>query len=480
MSTNAKNTEARIPPQAIELEESVLGSMLIEREAVEEATRLLAAEDFYRPAHQIIFTAIRDLYDQNQAIDLLTVEQKLRDQGNLDTVGGRHQLTNLTDSGSPNIAYHAQILIEKSMKRKIIRENSQAIAQAYDSNSDVYDLVDSGGQFYDTLAVDHSHGSSVTLAEGLPPVIQNIAAARANPRHITGVPSGLDIDQYTSGWQSTDLIIVAGRPSMGKTAFALTVALNAAGYPDETLRSGGVIFSLEMSRDELIKRFISIESGIPGEYMRSGKIKDDEFDKIRTETVSNLNQRNIIIDDAAGIGLRYIRSKTRSYKRNRGIRWAMIDYLQLMNADDRKDRNREQEIATISRGLKALAKETGIPVIALAQLSRAVEQRGGSRRPQLSDLRDSGQIEQDADVILFLYRPEYYKITNTEEGRSTDRLAEIIVAKQRNGSTGTAKLSFHKEIGRFDNLTFRDEPAAPTAEHQRWLPYADDDENPGF
>lgn len=486
MSRNQQHTDSRIPPQAIEVEESILGGMMLDRDAAEEALRLLTPDDFYRPGHRIIFQHIQELFDKNENPDQLVIEQKLKDTGQIEQIGGPETLDTLSRQASiGNIAYNAQILIEKSLRRNLILESSEVSMQAYDQTEDIYDLLDRHASFLDRITINKTRQSGIRLSEGLPAVLDTIAHARENPTHITGVPTGLDVDQYTSGWQPGDFIIIAARPSMGKTALALSCSKNAADYSEPQMRSGGAIFSLEMSHNTLIRRYLSIESGINSEYMRNGRINEKELKKLCTETSKRLYNLNIWIDDASGVNLRYIRSKARSYKRQHDIGWIIIDYLQLMSSDDRRHNNREQEIAAISRGLKSLAKELDIPVIALSQLSRALETRGGDKRPMLSDLRESGQIEQDADVVIFLYRPEYYKIQTDEQGNSTAGVAEIIIAKQRDGPVGTARSQFNPQTGQFHKLAFHSEPYSngkkpePTIDQQR-LPYKDMDDDPKF
>ncbi|MEX0685890.1 MAG: replicative DNA helicase [Balneolales bacterium] len=448
-------SQGRIPPQALEIEESVLGGMLIEKEAASIALELLKADDFYKPAHRHIFEAIYNLYEGENALDLLTVENELRNQDLLDTIGGRGYLTQLTRSvsSSANIEYHAQIIAEKAIKRNLILTCTEVIKDSYDGTSDPFDLLDKAEQRIFDLANSKGLQTTNHLNEVVKKTLKYLEEVRDRPGSITGVPTSLDVDKLTAGWQKGDLIIVAARPSMGKTAFTLSVARNTAMYPDKALRVPVAIFSLEMSSQSLVQRLLTMEGRINAQDARTGRLNDNQF-KSLIEAAGRLHAADIFIDDSPVLSIMELRSKCRRLKNEHNIGLVVIDYLQLLSGHSANNNSsREQEIATISRGLKALAKELDIPVIALSQLSRAVEQRGGDKRPQLSDLRESGSIEQDADLVCFLYRPEYYKITTDEQGNSTAGVAELIIGKQRNGPTGTVKLAFIQEYARFENLT---------------------------
>ena len=444
----------RVPPQAVEIEEAVLGAMLIEREAATIALQLLRPEDFYKPANKHVFETLFNLYERGNPLDILTVESELRDKNLLDVVGGGGYLADLTRSVSSaaNIDYHAQIIAEKAVKRNLILNCNEIIKAAYDTTSDANDVLDSAEQKIFEIANAKARSNATAISDILKDTLGYLEELRGKPEGVTGVPSGLDVDRYTSGWQNGDLIIIAARPSMGKTAFTLTAARNAALHPDESLQANVAIFSLEMSAQQLVQRFLTMEARIDAQAARTGRVKDEDFKRL-IDAASRLFTANIFIDDTPSLSVMELRTKCRRLKSEHDIGMIVVDYLQLMTANSRDIGNREQEIATISRGLKSLAKELNVPVIALSQLSRQVEQRGGDKRPQLSDLRESGSIEQDADVVCFLYRPEYYGITTTPEGESTNGLAELIIGKQRNGPIGSTRMFFVKEYARFERLS---------------------------
>jgi replicative DNA helicase len=444
----------RVPPQAVEIEEAVLGAMLIEREAATIALQLLRPEDFYKPANKHVFETLFNLYERGNPLDILTVESELRDKNLLDVVGGGGYLADLTRSVSSaaNIDYHAQIIAEKAVKRNLILNCNEIIKAAYDTTSDANDVLDSAEQKIFEIANAKARSNATAISDILKDTLGYLEELRGKPEGVTGVPSGLDVDRYTSGWQNGDLIIIAARPSMGKTAFTLTAARNAALHPDESLQTNVAIFSLEMSAQQLVQRFLTMEARIDAQAARTGRVKDEDFKRL-IDAASRLFTANIFIDDTPSLSVMELRTKCRRLKSEHDIGMIVVDYLQLMTANSRDIGNREQEIATISRGLKSLAKELNVPVIALSQLSRQVEQRGGDKRPQLSDLRESGSIEQDADVVCFLYRPEYYGITTTPEGESTNGLAELIIGKQRNGPIGSTRMFFVKEYARFERLS---------------------------
>lgn len=445
--------EGRVPPQAVEVEEAVLGSMLIEHEAATVALQMLSASDFYKPAHQHIFDVLHDLYERDNPLDLLTVENELRDKGLLDTCGGAGYLSELTRSVSSaaNVDYHAQIIAEKATKRNLIHGCTDIIKEAYDSSSDPYDVLDKAEQRIFDLANSKQRSQAQPIGDVLKDTLSYLEDIRGKKEGITGVPTGTDVDDWTAGWQNGDLVIIAARPSMGKTAYVLTTARNAALHQNENLRTKVAIFSLEMSNQSLVQRLLTMEGRINAQTARSGQLEDEDFKRL-IDAAGRLFTANIFVDDTPGLSIMELRTKARRLKSEHDIGLIVVDYLQLMTASGDHG-TREQEIASISRGLKALAKELDVPVIALSQLSRAVEQRGGDKRPQLSDLRESGSIEQDADVVCFLYRPEYYGIKTTPEGQSTTGLAEIIIGKQRNGPTGSVPLYFVKDYARFENLT---------------------------
>ena len=443
----------RIPPQAPDVEEAVLGGMLIDHDAASIALQILKPDDFYKPANRYIYDIIQKLYERNNPLDLLTVENELRDQELLDSCGGSAYLTQLTRavSSAANIEYHAQIIVEKAIKRNLILTCTEIIKDGYDSSSDPFDLLDRAEQHIFELSNTKTRVPAKAISDILKNTIDHLVDIRGKADGLTGVPSSLDVDRLTAGWQNGDLIIIAARPSMGKTAFVLTAARNAALHLTKEKKTNVAIFSLEMSDQSLVQRLLTMEARINAQMARSGRLNDQDFEQL-VEAAGRLVQANIFIDDTPGISVIELRSKCRRLKNEHNIGLVIVDYLQLMTGGS-GDRNREQEIAYISRGLKALAKELDVPVIALSQLSRAVEQRGGNKRPQLSDLRESGSIEQDADVVCFLYRPEYYGIQTDEEGHSTAGVAELIVGKQRNGPVGSVRLQFIKDYARFENLT---------------------------
>lgn len=446
--------EGRVPPQAVEVEEAVLGAMLIEHGAATIALQMLKPDDFYKSANRHIFETLSNLYERDNPLDLLTVESELRDNMLLDTCGGITYLSDLTRSVSSaaNIDYHAQIITEKAIKRRLILNCTDIIKESYDSTTDAFDVLDEAEQKIFDLANQKSRSSAQPVADILKDTLAYLEDMRGKKYGITGVPTGLAVDQLTAGWQNGDLVIIAARPSMGKTAFVLTAARNAAMHPDESLRVPVAIFSLEMSNQSLVQRLLTMEARVRADEARKGTLNDESF-KDLIEAAGRLFSANIFIDDTPAITLMELRTKCRRLKSEHDVGLIVVDYLQLMQGSSKDSGSREQEIASISRGLKSLAKELDVPVIALSQLSRAVEQRGGDKRPQLSDLRESGSIEQDADIVMFLYRPEYYGITTNSEGLSTAGLAEIIVGKQRNGPIGSKMLFFVKDYARFEDLT---------------------------
>ncbi|HLR77021.1 MAG TPA: replicative DNA helicase [Balneolaceae bacterium] len=446
--------QGRVPPQAVEIEESVLGAMLIEHEAATIALQMLKPEDFYRPAHQHIYEALHDLYERDNPLDLLTVENELRDRGLLDTCGGAGYLSDLTRSVSSaaNIDYHSLIISEKATKRNLILNCNEIIKAAYDSSTDPYDVLDNAEQRIFDLANAKQRAQAQPIGDVLKETLSYLEDIQGKSSGITGVPTGLEIDKLTAGWQKGDMVIIAARPSMGKTALMLTTARNAALHPEPKLQTKVAIFSLEMSSQSLVQRLLTMEGRIDAQSARSGRLKSEEFKRL-IDAAGRLFTANIFVDDTPALSILELRTKARRLKSEHDVGLIIVDYLQLMQSTGKDFGTREQEIASISRGLKSLAKELDVPVIALSQLSRAVETRGGDKRPQLSDLRESGSIEQDADVVCFLYRPEYYGIKTTPEGQSTTGLAEVIIGKQRNGPVGTKELYFVKKYARFENLT---------------------------
>jgi replicative DNA helicase len=448
------DASGRMPPNAGEIEEAVLGGMLIEREAASVALEILKPDDFYQKKNQHIFEAIVRLYSRDNPVDILTVENELRDKNLLDEIGGAGYLSLLTRavSSAANIEYHSQIIADKAIKRKLIHGLGDIIGKSFDNDSDPYELLDMSEQYLFELSNTNNRLTAKPVRDVISRTIKHLEEIQGKAHGVTGVATSLDIDKLTAGWQKGDLVIIAARPSMGKTAFVLTMARNIAMNVNEELRTPIALFSLEMSDQQLVQRLLTMEARIDAQAARTGRLTDEEFKRL-IESAGRLYNARIFIDDTPGLNIMELRSKCRRLKSEHDIGVVIVDYLQLMTGNTSDRSNREQEIANISRGLKALAKELSVPVIALSQLSRAVEQRGGNKKPQLSDLRESGSIEQDADVVCFLYRPQYYGITTDDEGRSTAGLAEVIIGKQRNGPTGTISLRFVEEYARFENFT---------------------------
>lgn len=442
----------RVQPQAVELEEAVLGAMMLEKEAVNTAIDILQPKSFYKEAHQKIFAVIQDLFQKSEPIDLLTITNALKQSGELDIVGGPYYITQLTNrvASAANVEFHARIIAQKYIQRELIRISTEIITDAYDETTDVFTLLDRAESNLFTVTEGNIRKSYDSMSTLIRQAIKQIESAKSQEGNVIGVPSGFtDLDRVTAGWQSSDLIILAARPAMGKTAFALTLARNAA----VNFNLPVAVFSLEMSSLQLVTRLISAESELSSGKLRSGNLRNDEIEQIHAK-IGDLSEAPIFIDDTPGISIFELRAKARRLKSQHNIQLLLVDYLQLMTAggEGSKTGNREQEISTISRSLKSIAKELNIPVIALSQLSRAVESRGGDRRPQLSDLRESGSIEQDADMVMFINRPEYYGLLEDEDGNSTLGKATIIIAKHRNGSVEDVDLKFIKELAKFADV----------------------------
>ncbi|WP_456437021.1 replicative DNA helicase [Psychroserpens sp.] len=457
-STIISLEKGKIPPQAIDLEEVVLGAMMIDKKGVDEVIDILSADAFYKEAHKQIFEAIFKLFENSEPIDLLTVSSQLKKDAKLDLVGGDFYLISLTQrvSSSAHIEFHARIILQKYIQRSLIKISNEIIEEAYDETQDVFDLLDTAeAKLYEVTQgnVKKSTETAQSLVIQAKKKIEEIS----NKEGMSGIPTGFTkLDRLTSGWQPSDLIIIAARPGMGKTALTLTMARNIA--VDSNIPVA--FFSLEMSSVQLITRLISSETNLSSEKLRTGKLEKHEWEQLNVK-VKTLEKAPLFIDDTPSLSIFDLRAKARRLASQYGVKMIMIDYLQLMTAGgSQKGGNREQEISTISRNLKALAKELAIPVIALSQLSRAVETRGGSKRPLLSDLRESGAIEQDADIVSFIYRPEYYKIDEwDDDDRSpTEGQGEFIVAKHRNGGLENIRLKFIGHLGKFDNLDDFDTP----------------------
>lgn len=452
------NSFGKLPPQAVDLEEAVLGALMLEKDALTSVIDILHPESFYKDSHRMIFQAIRKLFEESQPIDILTVTNKLKSSGELDIVGGPFAITQLTSrvASAANIEYHSRIILQKFIQRELIRISSETIKDAYEDTSDIFFLLDRAEKNLFDVAQGNIKRNVREMNSMVSDAFKQIEAAKQHGTGVTGVESGFtDLDRVTSGWQKSDLIIVAARPGMGKTAFVLSLARNAA----ISFKKPIAFFSLEMSSVQLVQRMIASETGIPAEKLKKGQLNQLEWNQLVTMT-TKLSDAPIYIDDSPALSIFDLRSKCRRLKIQHDIQLIVVDYLQLMRSDvDSKSGNREQEISSISRSLKAIAKELNVPIIALSQLSRAVESRGGIKRPQLSDLRESGAIEQDADMVLFIYRPEYYKVEFDEENQPTRGMAEIIIAKHRNGALETVKLKFIDRLAKFTDMDYSDSPA---------------------
>lgn len=444
---------SKVPPQAIELEEAVLGAVMLEKDKLAEVLEIIQSPDcFYVDAHQRIYGCIRKLFDKGSPVDLLTVTEGLRKSDELELVGGAYFLTKLTMSviSSAHVEAHARIVMEKFIQRELIRISGEVIADAYEDSSDVFDLLDKAESSLYEITDKHLRKNFMSLGDVLVQTVQEIEEAKKNKEDVTGVPTGFRLlDRLTSGWQKNALIIVAARPAVGKTAFCLNLAMNAAMHSRKPFPVA--FFSLEMGASELVKRMLAATTEVSMDAITKGRMQEHEFIQM-TQRMNRLAECPIFLDDQAALNIFELRAKARRLKQRHDIQLIIIDYLQLMQADINRNGNREQEISKISRDLKSLAKELAIPIIALSQLSRAVESRKESKVPQLSDLRESGAIEQDADMVMFLYRPDYYGINNDEMGQAIDGETHIHVAKNRSGATDTIKLRFIKEYQKFEDL----------------------------
>ena len=442
----------KVPPQSKELEEAILGAIMLEKSAFDTVVEILKPECFYGEAHQSIFKAMKSLADKSLPIDLLTVVEELKLRGDLELVGGAYYVSRLTNSvvSSANIEAHSRIVLQKFIQRELIRISGEIIGDAYEDTTDVFDLLDDAESKLFEITNNHLRSAFEDINTVLVKTIQRIEDMRNRDEDITGVPSGFpSLDKLTYGWQQTDLIVLAARPSVGKTAFALNLARSAALHP--TKPTPVVFFSLEMSSSQLVQRILSAESEIWLEKISRGKLEEHEMKQLYKRGIERLSNAPIYIDDTAALNIFELRAKCRRLKNKHDIGLIIIDYLQLMSGGgDNKNGNREQEISKISRDLKGLAKELKVPIIALSQLSREVEKRKeGAKIPQLSDLRESGAIEQDADMVMFLYRPEYYDITANEMGESNKGETYVKIAKHRNGSLDTIKLKALLHIQKF-------------------------------
>lgn len=442
----------KIPPQAPEMEEAVLGAIMLEKDKLAEVLEIIQSPDcFYVDANQKIYAGIRRLFDKGMPVDLLTVTDEMRKSNELEIVGGAYYLTSLTMKvvSSAHVEAHARIIMEKFIQRELIRISGEVIGSAYEDSTDVFDLLDKAESNLYEITDKHLRKNFKSLKEVLVRTVNEIEEAKNKKDDITGVPSSfVPLDKLTSGWQKTDLIILAARPAVGKTAFCLNLAMNAAMNAQKPFPVA--FFSLEMGAGQLVKRMLSAVTEVSMEAITKGRMQEHEWVQM-TQRMNKLAGAPIFLDDQAALNIFELRAKARRLKQKHDIQLIIIDYLQLMQASVNGG-NREQEVSKISRDLKALAKELEIPIIALSQLSRGVESRKESKVPQLSDLRESGAIEQDADMVMFLYRPEYYGINNDEMGQTIEGETHIHIAKHRNGSTDTVKVRFIKEYQKFVDL----------------------------
>lgn len=435
----------KLPPQAVDLEEAVLGALMLDKDALSNIVGILTPETFYKEAHQRIFNAIRELFSKAQPVDILTVTQELKSTGELEIAGGAYYISQLTSrvASSANVEVHARIVLEKYIQRELIRISTDTIQNSYEDSVDVFELLNKAEQNLFSISQTNIRKDFEPIRPIIGRTIQEIEAA-ANHK-LSGVQTGFTgLDRITGGWQKSDLIILAARPGTGKTAFVATIARNAAVDFDRPV----AIFSLEMTANQLVSRFIAGETGIPSDKLRRGDLRPDEFQQINAR-IGALSKAKLFIDDTPALSIFEFRAKARRLKATHDVSLIIVDYLQLMVSGQEGRYSREQEVSLISRSLKAIAKELDVPIIALSQLSRAVEMRTGNKRPQLSDLRESGAIEQDADLVLFIYRPEMMGLTTDEQGNSTDGLSEIIIAKHRNGSLDSVNLVFVKHMVKF-------------------------------
>ena len=444
----------KVPPQAKELEEAVLGAIMLEKSAFDTVVEILKPECFYVEANQRIYRAMQGLQQKNLPIDLLTVVEELKFREELEVVGGPYYVSKLTNAvvSSANIEAHSRIILQKFIQRELIRISGEIIGDAYEDSTDVFELLDESESKLFEITNNHLRKDYASIDTVLVKTIQRIEDLRMRQDEISGVPTGFNLlDKITYGWQPTDLIILAARPSVGKTAFALNLARNAALHPTKPTAVG--FFSLEMSAGQLVQRILSAESEIWLEKIARGRLEEHEMKQLYKKGIERLASAPIHIDDSAALNIFELRAKCRRLKNKHNVGLIIIDYLQLMSgAGENRNSNREQEISRISRDLKGLAKELHIPIIALSQLSREVEKRGakeGQKIPQLSDLRESGAIEQDADMVMFLYRPEYYDITANEMGESNKGETHVRIAKHRNGQLDTIKLKALLHIQKF-------------------------------
>ena len=434
----------KIPPNDVEAEQAVIGSMLTDRDAVISAIEVLKEEDFYREDNKTIYEAILNLYNRSEPIDIITLKAELTSMGMFDKIGGLEYIVGLPEKvpTTANVEKYISIVKEKSELRRLIKAANEIIEQGYDPTENIDDIMNSAEKKIFNIMQDKDQKSYSPIKDVLIDAFTELEQLYNQKQHITGVPTGfIDLDYKTAGLHNSDLILIAARPAMGKSAFALNIATNAA----LKAKVPAVLFSLEMSKEQMVNRILCSEAMVDSNKVRTGKIDDDDWIKL-ADTMGDLSEAPIYIDDTPGISINEIRAKCRKLKLEKNIGLVVIDYLQLVQGSNKRNSSREQEISEISRSLKILAKELNVPVIALSQLSRAVEQRP-DHRPMLSDLRESGSIEQDADIVMFLYRDDYYNEDSEKKNQ-----AEVIIAKQRAGSTGTVDLAWLGQYTKFANL----------------------------
>jgi len=439
----------KIPPQAVEVEEAVLGALMLERDAFVGVADVLVEDCFYKEEHREIFKVIKDLSMQDKPVDLLIVTQELKNRGLLEQVGGPYYITQLTSkvASAAHLEFHARIIAQKFIQRELIRSCSEIQANAYDDTKDVDELINEAESAIFKISEGNIKKETLPIKPILKEAVHLIEEASKRDDGLSGVPSGFSkVDRMTSGWQKTDLVIIAARPAMGKTAFVLSMMRNMA----VDWKKPVAMFSLEMSSIQLVNRLIAAESELGSEKIKKGSLVGDDWVRLNN-AIQVLDEAPIFVDDTPALSIFEFRAKCRRLKMQHDIGIILVDYLQLMTAGTDNRGSREQEVSLISRSLKAIAKELDVPIIALSQLNRSVESREG-KRPQLSDLRESGAIEQDADMVIFIHRPEYYGINEDEEGNSLRNVAEIIIAKHRNGAVGDVRLTFRKELARFMDM----------------------------
>ena len=445
------NTYGHLQPQALEVEKAVLGALMIDKDAYAVVCETLRPESFYEPRNQMVYQAIMELSIAERPVDILTVTEQLAKDGHLEEVGGPGYVTELSSrvASSANIEYHANIVAQKSLSRQLIQYASMIETKAFDETIDVDELMQEAEGSLFELSQRNMKKDYTAIDPVIAQAVKTIQNAAKNTDGLTGVSTGYyKLDDITSGWQASDLVIIAGRPAMGKTSFALSMAKNIAA----DLRVPMAFFSLEMSNVQLVNRLISNACEIQGSKILNGQLQRDEWDRL-DKRINNLLGAPLYIDDTPGLSVFELTTKARRLVREHDIKLIMIDYLQLMNANGMRFSSRQEEVSTISRSLKSLAKDLNIPILALSQLNRGVESREGleGKRPQLSDLRESGAIEQDADMVIFVHRPEYYHIYQDDNGRDLHGMAQIIIAKHRKGATGDVLLTFRGEYTRFEN-----------------------------